>query len=543
MGRSALPKSSRRVVYQPRVYKALQKGINQMVAAVRPTYGPLHGTVILERVDKQRLPEILDDGGVIARRIIELPDRDEDVGAMMVRHLMWRIHERFGDATVTSALIYQSVFNQGVRHIVNGGNPMLLRRSLDKGAQLVMNALSQSTLPVTCQDQLRQLARTLTADQEMAENLSEIITRVGRYGQVEIKLGRSRESYIEYKNGMTWKGEFFLRSMVQDKFKVRSELEDTAILVSNLLIDNPYELAEWLEKIVSAGIKKLILLARDMTPTCLTILEAARRDPENFDVIAVKLWETSERWELQDLAILTGGWMFVREAGYRLATVEPKLLGHAGKIWIERSQFGIIDGGGNPDIIQRHIHQMLAALENAKEERFKNRLKERIAGFAGTSAIYSMGGSTQIEIEERARQAARITNILRSAVADGVLPGGATALLDCLPALEPLVRSEDEEERTAGRIISNALREPLTVLIANCGENPLEVSARMKRRGKGYGFDVHSRKVRKMIDAGILDVASAVKAAAYGGITGAALGLTVEVVVHPKKRKESFTTG
>ncbi|RPJ39094.1 MAG: hypothetical protein EHM21_16060, partial [Chloroflexi bacterium] len=433
MRRSVLPKRTRRVVYQPNVYKTLQKGIDQMVAAVRPTFGPLHGTVMIEHIDKHRLPDILDDGGVIARRIIALPDRDEDVGAMMVRHLMWRVHERYGDATVTSALIYQSVFNQGVRHIINGGNAMLLRRALDKGAHLVMDALVQNTLPITGQVQLRQLARTLTADEEMAANLSEILTRVGRYGQVEIKAGRGRESFIEYKNGMTFKSEFFLRSMVQDKFKVRSEMEDASILVSNLLVDNPYELAQWIEKIVSAGIKKLILLARELTPPCLSILEAARRNPETFDVIAIKLWETTERWELQDLAILTGGWMFAREAGYRLGSVEVKHLGRAGKVWIERSQFGILDGGGNPEILQRHIQQMLTALENAREERFKERLKLRIAGLAGASAIYWIGGCTQTEIDERVKQAERITRILRNAVADGVLPGGATALLDCLP--------------------------------------------------------------------------------------------------------------
>lgn len=536
-------KPTNRVVYQPHVYRTLQKGIGKMVAAVRPTFGPLHGTVMIERVDKVRLPEILDDGGLIARRIIELPDRNEDVGAMMVRHLMWRMHERYGDATVTAAMIYQSVFDQGVRHILNGGNAMPLRHWLDKGAQLVMDALTKNTIPITEGDQLTRLARTLCAHEEIAKNLGEIIMRIGRYGQLEIKPGNSRDSRIEYINGMVWKGEFFLRSMVQDKFKVRSEMEDVHILVSNLLIMNPYELASWLETVSGSGVKKLLILAREMSAECLSILEAARRSPEQFDVIAVKLFETNERWELQDLAILTGGGMFVREAGYQLGNIPVAQLGRARQVWVERNQFGIIDGAASPQVTERHYHQMLTALEHARDERFKRRIKTRIAGFAGTSAIYWMGGATQIELDEYIAVASRVANTLRGALADGVLPGGAISLLDCLPALEPMLSSQDENERAAGRIITRALQAPITMLISNCGENPPEVRARMERLGKGYGFEVHSRKVKKMVEAGIYDMANAVKAAAYAGITAAALGLTVEVVIHPKKRKESFTTG
>jgi chaperonin GroEL len=534
---------TRRVVFQPNVYRTLQKGIGKIVDAVRPTYGPLHGNVMVERIEKSMLPDILDDGGVIARRIIELPDRNEDVGAMMVRHLMWRMHERYGDATVTAALIYQSIFDQGVRHVLNGGNAMLLRRCLDKGAQLVMEALAKATQPITNQEQMTCLARTLCPDEDIAHKLGEIFMHIRQNGQLEIKAGRGRESSVEFINGMTWKGEFFLRSMIMDKFKYRSELEEPAILVSNLIIYDPYELAEWLERITGAGVKKLILLAREIAPDCLTILEAARRNPENFDVIAVKLWETTEHWELQDLAILTGGGMFAREAGYTLKSISAKELGRARQVWVERAQFGIIDGGGNAEIIQRHAMQMLMALQRSSDERFKRRLQARIAGFTGKSAVYLMGGVTQTEIEERVKLAERTANTLRGALADGILPGGAIALIECLPALEPLLRSEDEEERFAAQMISRALQAPLHALVTNCGENPLDIRARMKRRGKGYGFDVRNKKVRNMLDAGIYDMANAVKAAAYAGITAAALGLTVDVVVHPKKRKESYTTG
>jgi chaperonin GroEL len=534
---------TKRVVFQPKVSLTLQKGIGKMVSAVRPTFGPLHGRVMVEAFDRGSRPEMLDDGGVIARRIVELADRDEDVGGMMVRHLMWRMHERFGDASVTAALIYQSIFDQGVQYILNGGNAMLLRAALDRGAQIVMDALAKEAVPISSCEQMTCLAQTLCPDRDIAQKLGEIFTHIGENGQLEIKASRGREGLVQFINGMTWRGEFFLRSMILDKFKSRSELEDPAILVSNFLIGDPYELAEWLEKINGAGVKRLILLARDISPDCLSVLESARRNPETFDVIAVKVWETAERWELQDLALITGGAMFAREAGYLLAQVKPEHLGHASQVWVELTQFGIIDGAGNPEMIQRHAIQLLTALERLRDDAVKRRLQARIAGFTGKSAIYWMGGDTQLEIEERVKLAERTANTLRGAIADGILPGGAISLVECLPALEVLLVSEKDEDRVAAKMISRALQAPINTLITNCGENPFEIRARIKRHGKGYGFEVSSRKVRKMIQAGVYDVARAVKAAAYAGITAAALGLTVEVVVHPKKRKESFSTG
>jgi chaperonin GroEL len=514
-----------------------------MVSAVKPTYGPLHGTVMLSRVNQFELPELLDEGGLIARRIYALPDRDEDVGAMMVRHLMWRMHERFGDATVTAALIYQSVFDQGVRHILNGGNAMILRRHLESAAHLVFEALASQAVPVAGQAQLTHLGETLCREADLARDMGEMVMRVGRNGQVDIKPGQGRQSVIEYINGMTWKGDFFARSMVQDVYKYRSVVEDCAVLVSNMVLDNPYELAEWLEKVIAAGVKRLVILARESSQDCMAVLEAARKNPGVLDVLAIKLWETSERWELQDLAILTGAQIYPREAGYTIGQARPDSFGHARQVWIERSQFGVIGGGGKEESIRNHTERLLTALAGLKDDKAGRKLRERIAGLVGISAVYHVGGGTRIEINERVRLAQRLVGPLQGALVDGVLPGGAVSFLNCIPALAAMQKSQDFEERAAGRIVANALKVPAQTLLANCGEAPPAILERIRRRGSGYGFEVFRREVTPMLDAGVLDVANAVKAAAYGGITGAALGLTVEVVVHPAKRKESFTTG
>ena len=533
----------RRVVFQPDVHHALGVGISKIVDAVRPTYGPLHGTVMLSRVGGVRLPEVLDDGGLIARRIYALPDRDEDVGAMMVRHLMWRMHERFGDASVTAALVYKSVFNQGCKHIASGGNAMLLRRHLEAGAKLVAETFSQNAIPVADQGQLVRLADTLCHDAEIAQSLGEIYTRVGRYGQVDVRADRGRISRLEYINGMIWKGEFFSRNMVMDMFKYRSELQNPAILVSNLHLTDPYQLANWLESVFTTGVDKLVILAKVISQECLAVLDAVNRSSPEIRLLAVNLWETTERWELQDLTILTGGTIFAREAGYSLANVKPEHLGHADQLWVERDKFGVIGGRGDSQAIQGHFQRLILVMQQERDEKLARKIKEHIARLAGISAIYWIGGNTQTEIEEKVKLAKRTADTMREALIGGVLPGGAVALLDCLPALVDMQKSLDFDERAAGRIIGRALQVPIHALLANCGESTSNVLAEIKLRGKGYGFDVRNRKVVDMVEVGVLDVANAIKAAVYGGIIGAALGLTVDVIVHPKKRKESFTTG
>ncbi len=514
-----------------------------MVDAVRPTYGPIHRTVMLSRVSGEPRPEILDDGGLIARRIYALPDRDEDVGAMMVRHLMWRMRDRFGDGTVTAALIYQQIFEQGARHVAQGGNAMLLRRHLEAGAKLVAEAIDRQVLHVDSQEQLTHLAESICRNSEVARSLGEIFSRVGQYGQVEIRPHRGRSSQVEYIHGMTCKGEFFSRSMVQDIAKVRSQIENPAILVSNLHITDPYELAVWLERVFAAGVDKLVIIAKEISQEGLLILDAVNRSSPEMRVLAINLYITTERWEMQDLTIETGAALIAQEAGLTLDSVAPEHLGRADQVWLERNRFGIIGGGGNPQAIEEHFRRLLRVYQEEPDKDVAERLRQRIARLAGMAAIYHVGGATTTEIEETVQLASRTANTMREALAGGVVPGGGAALLGCLPALDAMIHSADLDERAAGRIIAHALQEPVRLLLHNCGENPSEHLARLRACPPGWGFDVRTRQLADMVAAGILDVANVVKAAAYGGIIGAALGLTADVVVHPRKRKQSYTTG
>lgn len=521
----------------------MKTGIRKMVDLVRPTYGPIHRTVMLSRVSGEPTPEILDDGGLIARRVFAIRDRDEDVGAMMVRHLMWRMRERFGDSTVTAAVVFQDIFESGVRHMAYGGNAMLLRRHLEAGASLVAEALARQAIQIQNAQQLTHLAESICRNGEIAQHLGEIFSRVGQYGQVEIRPNNSRSSHVEYLHGITCKGEFFSRSMMQDTFKVYSQIEQPAILVSNLHITNPMQLATWLEGIFNAGVDKLVIIAKVISPECLAILDAVNRSSPEMRVLAINLYITTERWEMQDLTIQTGAALIAQEAGISLASVLPEHLGRAKQVWLARSQFGILGGKGNPETIQDHFQRLLRVLQKEQDKDRVVKLRQRIARLTGESAIYFVGGATKTEIDESVRLAQRTADTMREALAGGVVPGGGAALLSCLPVLEGMIHSSDFEERAAGKMIAHALQEPTRLLMHNCGENPSRRLAQLKDGPPGWGFDIRTRKIGDMSEAGVLDVANAVKAAVYGGIVGAALGLTIDVIIHPRKRKESLNTG
>ena len=227
------------VVFQPAAYQALQGGIDQLVNVVRPTLGPRPRVVAIDPIVKSRSPELLDDAGVIARRIIQLPNRGEDMGAMLVRRLLWRIHDQFGDGAATAAVIFQSIYNQGLRYIVAGGSPALLRRHLDGSIRVILDELTGMSFPLEGKAGLAQVAESICYDPVLAKTLGEIFDIIGEHGQLDTRSGRSREIKREYVEGMYWKGSVFSRLMITDLTELRVKLDNAAILMTDIIIKDP----------------------------------------------------------------------------------------------------------------------------------------------------------------------------------------------------------------------------------------------------------------------------------------------------------------
>lgn len=536
-----MPKPVRRVVFEPAASRGLAAGINQMVNAIRPTLGPHPRRTALEKHARDRAPELLDDAGTIARRVIQLADRDADMGAMLARHMVWRQRERVGDGAATAAVLLQSIYNQGLTYLASGGNAMQLRKHLEAGLGVILAELATMTTEVASQAQLTRLAQAACYDDELAAALGEIFHIIGDSGGLEIRTGYGREIRHEYVEGSYWEGGVLSPQMLLDKVRFRTDLEDVAILATDYDIEEPAELVPLLDAMIGAGMPALLLIAHALKPAVMALL----LDPANrrrILTVAVQAPPITAKGALEDIAILTGGRALRREAGESLRHSGLADLGRARRAWADKTYFSFTGGGGDPRAVRGHMAALRAAQARAKTLDERQDFQARMGRIFGGAATLYLGGATESELEARKELAGRAAEALRGALRDGALPGGGAALLACRPVLQRrLDASRTGDERAAYRILLRGLEEPARVIAGNAGADPDAMVARVHAAGPQFGFDAEAGAVVEMAQAGILDAANAVAAAVHAGVGTAAIALTTGVLIHHKKLEQEFT--
>jgi chaperonin GroEL len=517
-------------------HTGMQKGINVIADAVRPTLGPLPRLVAIDPVSRgNKPPHLLDDGGLIARRIVELPDADADMGAMFLRQLLWKQHEEAGDGTATTAVIFQSVYNQGVKYLAAGGNPMRLRHYLEAGMRVLLDQLEKMTVPLDGQEQITRLALSICHDEPLAEALGEIFDVIGEHGLLEIRSGHSREMEWEFIEGAYYKGGLHTNAAIRQS---SLELADAVVFISDLDFDEPEQLVRLIALAYAAEKKTLVVVARKLSEKVAGLLASVNKDPAQFQATAVKVSGDSHEQAalLDDLGVLTGGRVFLRAVGDTVDATKVEYLGGARRVWADHEYFGIVHGKGLPLTRRKHISRLRNAFDGTEDLDMRKTLRERIGKLLGGAGILRVGGSTDLEIKTRKDSAERTANALRGAIAHGILPGGA--VLTCRPALRKRAeRAENLDERMAYCILSRALEEPLRAILANAGYEVEPVIARLTK--PGAGFDVRCGKFVDVTCAGIMDSAGVVLSAVRGAIASAALALTVEVLVHHRQPEVS----
>jgi chaperonin GroEL len=528
------------VAFETPAREGMQRGVNQLVDAVRPTLGPSPRVVAVENTFRHKTPELLDSAGLIARRIIELPGRDEDVGAMLLRHMLWRVHEEAGDCTATAAVLFQAVFNRGMHYLAAGGDAMALRRHLERGMQVILDELDRQTTPLQGQARLTQLAESLCFDDDLAMVLGEVFAIVGEHGQAELRSGKGRAVERQYVEGAHWPGPVLSPHLFADQLRQRTDLADVRILLSDLDLDDPRLLMPLLTTAMQRGVRSMLILAASADETTTAMLIAANRDPR-FRVLAVKtpgkgLVEQAEA--LEDLAVLTGGRRLLKAAGDTLRGLTLEDLGRARRAWGDKNNMGVIGGKGDPLALRRQVRALTAALAATDEPLRRAALRQRVGRLNGGAAIVTVGGNSENEIAMREERAKRTAELLRAALREGVLPGGGVALLASRHSLRRLLEaSADSDERAAYRILLRAIEEPLRTIVANAGYESSAVLADLQGAKAGHGFDVRHGLVADMAASGICDVAAAQKVAVRTAIAAAATALTIDTVVHKRNRE------
>lgn len=518
----------------PEVHLSLQRGIRQVADAVRPTLGPIPGMVAIERPSRVQAPELVDDGGLIARRIVELPDAYENMGAMYIRDVMLRVLERVGDGTATAAVVFQSVYDQSLRYLAAGGDSQALQHHLLSASRAAIAVIEEMALAVSGQAELTNLARTISRDEEISKLLGEILDVIGVYGQVDIRSGHQRTSERDYAEGMYWQSGLHSILAIADLPERRLEAENCAVFVSDLDIQEPREIVPVLELARRVGAGSILLTAMRMSDPVLGLLASQPKSSPRIIAVKPPGVRASERaQDMADLTLLTGGRPILQAAGQSLEGVRRDDMGFARRAWADRSHFGIAAGGGDPRQVRQHVRDLRTLLEGTTNARERSRLRERVGKFLGGSATLWVGGRSITDIAARKQLADRTLNALRSAVEGGTVMGGGMAMLGARARLKELGRqSTDSTEQVAMRILARALEEPFRIIVSNAGHDAGVALAQVEEGEVGTGFDVVAgRRTIDMAAAGIVDSATVVTTVIRTAVQSAAVALTIDVLI------------
>lgn len=525
------------LVFDEIVLHKISQGVDMLVNAISPTLGPHPRSVAFHEPLTGEI-ELLDNGGIIARRIVELNDRGADVGAMFLRQVLWELHEDVGDGTATAAVIFQSVFKQGLHYLTAGGNAQLLRRELESGLKLILGHLDAQAIAVKSHEQLYSLARSASHDEELAQQFSEIFEVLGEYGRLELRKGQRRESHIAYQAGSYWNRGAVTQEAVEKTHSQQVMLDDVAILISDLSITEPHHLIPAIGAALTRGATALIVIANQFDARVLGMLHANQQQSK-ISVYAVHTPEIgAEQYDsLEDLTHLTGGKAFISAAQDTLRHVSPDNLGYARTAWVDAHTFGVLGGAGDPCKLQAHITRLekLARRETGASRR---KLSRRIGNLLGGTTTLWLGGSTQQDIETRKSIAERTEKSIRAALAEGVIPGGGASLITCQGLLRAMQsETQQDERRAAAHILHQAMEAPLRTILTNAGFEPAQALAELRLQPDFIGFDVERGVPFTRYEYAVIDPIPIQKAAVVAAVRSAALALTIDTIVHHRERE------
>lgn len=513
------------VVFLPQAQQSFQRGIDFIVEAICPTLGPFPHLVAISRAHSGESPELLDDGGLIARRIVAIQDRSADMGAMYIRHVLWRLREDVGDGTATAAVILKSIYDEGIKCIAAGWNAMLLRQALENNLPVLLDELGRQAVTLSGGQSLNNFAHSICADAEVADLLSEIFAVIGPDGHLMIENARGQSCEREYVEGSLWEGGLISRSMLEIFPQMVVRLENCAILATDLEINDAHSLLPVMRLALEHGYTSAVVFARKISDDAVSLMMNVSR-AGNLLFVGVKtpgIGTTDQFASLQDISVLTGARVILSATGETLENVHNEDIGHARRLWADSDFVGLIGGKGDPLALRTQIARLRGSLQASDSTDMRKKIYARIGRLRGGAGRLLIGGATESEQKHRSELAGHTALVIRAALRSGVLPGGGVAYLSCRKVLGPLQGLEGEQA-LARRILYRAMEQPLLNIARNAGYE-------LHTLTEGMGFDVRSGQVMDMFSAGVIDSAGVCMGVVNAAVRGAALALTVDALV------------
>jgi chaperonin GroEL len=507
--------------------QAILRGVNILADAVKITLGPKGRNAVIEK--KFGSPVITKDGVTVAKEI-ELRDPLENLGAQMVREVAAKTSDVAGDGTTTATVLAQAIFREGVRTVAAGASPMALKRGIDKAVEVAVAEIKKLSREVKG-DMIAQVG-TISAntDKQVGNIIAEAMKKVGKDGVITVEESKTMETTLEIVEGMQFDRGYLSPYFVTDPERMECVLEDVRILIHEKKISSMKDLLPLLEQSAKMG-KPLLILAEDVDGEALATL-VVNKLRATLQCAAVKAPGFGDRRKamLEDIAILTGGKAITEELGLKLDNVKLDELGSAKKVTIDKDNTTIIAGAGRSSEVEGRIRQLRGQIEETTSDYDREKLQERLAKLVGGVAIIKVGAATETELKEKKARVEDAMHATRAAVEEGIVAGGGTALLRCLPALEKLKLHDDEA--IGVNIVKRALEEPLRQIAQNAGhEGALVVGRVRESKEENFGFNAETADFGDLIKAGVIDPAKVTRLALQNAASIVSLMLTTEVLI------------
>jgi chaperonin GroEL len=514
--------------------QSILRGVNILADAVKITLGPKGRNAVIEK--KFGAPVITKDGVTVAKEI-ELQDPLENMGAQMVREVASKTSDVAGDGTTTATLLAQAIFREGVRTVAAGASPMALKRGIDKAVEAVVAEIQRLSREVKG-DMITQVG-TISAnnDKQVGSIIAEAMKKVGKDGVITVEESKTMETTLEVVEGMQFDRGYLSPYFVTDPERMECVLEDALILIHEKKISSMKGVLPLLEQTAKLG-KPLLIIAEDIEGEALATL-VVNKIRGTLKCAAVKAPGFGDRRKamLEDIATLTGGKAITEDLGLKLENLKAEDLGSAKKITIDKDNTTIIDGAGKPSEIEGRVKQLRMQVEESTSDYDKEKLQERLAKLVGGVAVIKVGAATEMELKEKKARVEDAMHATRAAVEEGIVPGGGTAYLRCIPVLEKLKLHHDEA--IGVNIVKRALEEPIRQIAQNAGREGAVVVGRVREsKDETLGFNAETGEFGDMIKAGVIDPAKVTRLALQNAASIVSLMLTTEVLIADSKDEE-----
>ena len=527
--------------------QALVRGVDVLANVVKVTLGPKGRNVALDK--KWGAPNVIHDGVTVAKEI-ELEDPFKNMGAQLIKEAASKTADVAGDGTTTSIILARSIVDEGILRITAGANPMIMRRGLEKAGEFAVSELKKMAKAIR-QTDIANVATISAGDPDLGNLIAEALNKVGKDGVVSVEEGRGLTTEIEYKEGMEFDKGYASAYFVTNPDKMEAEIENPYILITDKKVSNLQELLPFLENLVKVS-KDLVIIADEIEGEALATL-VVNKLRGTFNTLAIKAPGFGDRRKemLEDIAILTGGEVISEDTGVKFENVTVEMCGRADKVWADKENARIIGGKGNRKALDGRISQIRRAIDTTTSEFDKEKLQERLAKLTGGVAVINVGAATEVELKDKKERVNDAVSATKAALEEGIVPGGAIALLDIATRMKAPEKGS-ADEISGYQIVKNALESPFKKLIENAGFDPGELIAKAKEASAtGQGFDVLSLESAEtaqpvdMLKAGIVDPLKVVRTAVQNAISVATMILTTEALITdlPEKNPPAMPGG